>query len=310
MTKAGADIIVAHMGVTTGGAIGAETSPKSLDDCVAEINAHRRRGALACARTSSCICHGGPIAMPDDARLHSRRAARTATASTAPSSMERLPVEGGDRAAGARLQSLRCAAQAENDHEPSRTSFFVYRKRRRQVRLRLGPAVADGLVRPRSTAPRPSRAASIDLPSGQGQRPPQPSGRRKRSSSSSRRGRADGRGRTDAQAGWASKGQVAPAARSSCPESRFHSTLNTGERADAAVRRLFARGPRARPARPARFPHHPEGQVAQAGCSSGFDFLELDQRAVEVLGMKEQHRQAVRADLGLCRRRGRAHRPR
>ena len=38
MTKAGADIIVAHMGVTTGGAIGA-TSAKSLDDCVGEIDA-------------------------------------------------------------------------------------------------------------------------------------------------------------------------------------------------------------------------------------------------------------------------------
>ena len=38
MARAGADIIVAHMGVTTGGSIGA-TSAKSLDDCVAEIDA-------------------------------------------------------------------------------------------------------------------------------------------------------------------------------------------------------------------------------------------------------------------------------
>ena len=38
MTKAGADIVVAHMGVTTGGSIGA-TSAKSLDDCVVEIDA-------------------------------------------------------------------------------------------------------------------------------------------------------------------------------------------------------------------------------------------------------------------------------
>ncbi|HEY0853296.1 MAG TPA: phosphoenolpyruvate hydrolase family protein [Devosia sp.] len=90
MTKAGADIIVAHMGVTTGGAIGA-TSAKSLDDCVAEIDA-----IAAAARKVRddvlVICHGGPIAMPDDARyildncpgVHGFYGA---------SSMERLPVE-------------------------------------------------------------------------------------------------------------------------------------------------------------------------------------------------------------------------
>ena len=44
MTEAGADIIVAHMGVTTGGAIGA-TSAKTLDECVARDRRHRRRGA-------------------------------------------------------------------------------------------------------------------------------------------------------------------------------------------------------------------------------------------------------------------------
>jgi len=90
MTKAGADIIVAHMGVTTGGAIGA-TSAKSLDDCVAEIDA-----IAAAARKVRddvlVICHGGPIAMPEDARyildncegVHGFYGA---------SSMERLPVE-------------------------------------------------------------------------------------------------------------------------------------------------------------------------------------------------------------------------
>ena len=90
MTRAGADIIVAHMGVTTGGAIGA-TSAKSLDDCVAEIDA-----IAAAARKVRddvlVICHGGPIAMPEDARyildncegVHGFYGA---------SSMERLPVE-------------------------------------------------------------------------------------------------------------------------------------------------------------------------------------------------------------------------
>jgi len=90
MAKAGADIIVAHMGVTTGGAIGA-TSAKSLDDCVAEIDA-----IAAAARTVRddvlVICHGGPIAMPDDARYILDNCAGVHGFYGA-SSMERLPVE-------------------------------------------------------------------------------------------------------------------------------------------------------------------------------------------------------------------------
>ena len=90
MTKAGADIIVAHMGVTTGGAIGA-TSAKSMDDCVAEIDA-----IAAAARKVRddvlVICHGGPIAMPDDARYILDNCAGVHGFYGA-SSMERLPVE-------------------------------------------------------------------------------------------------------------------------------------------------------------------------------------------------------------------------
>lgn len=90
MTEAGADIIVAHMGVTTGGAIGA-TSAKSLDDCVAEIDA-----IAAAARKVRddvlVICHGGPIAMPDDARYILDNCAGVHGFYGA-SSMERLPVE-------------------------------------------------------------------------------------------------------------------------------------------------------------------------------------------------------------------------
>ena len=52
MTRAGADIIVAHMGVTTGGAIGA-TSAKTLDACVAEIDAIAARRAAPSGTTSS-----------------------------------------------------------------------------------------------------------------------------------------------------------------------------------------------------------------------------------------------------------------
>ena len=66
MTKAGADIVVAHMGVTTGGSIGA-TSAKSLDDCVDEIDAIAD-AARSVRKDVILLCHGGPISMPDDAR--------------------------------------------------------------------------------------------------------------------------------------------------------------------------------------------------------------------------------------------------
>ena len=90
MTRAGADIIVAHMGVTTGGAIGA-TSAKSLDHCVAEIDAIAA-AARAIRPDIIVLCHGGPIAMPDDAGYILRHATRCHGFYGA-SSMERLPVE-------------------------------------------------------------------------------------------------------------------------------------------------------------------------------------------------------------------------
>jgi len=90
MTKAGADIVVAHMGVTTGGSIGA-TSAKSLDDCVEEIDA-----IAAAARSVRddviLLCHGGPISMPEDAAYVLERADRIHGFYGA-SSAERLPAE-------------------------------------------------------------------------------------------------------------------------------------------------------------------------------------------------------------------------
>jgi len=90
MTKAGADIIVAHMGVTVGGSIGA-ASAKSLDTCIGEIDA-----MAAAARTVRddiiVLCHGGPIAMPADAEYVLKRA-RSCHGFYGASSMERLPVE-------------------------------------------------------------------------------------------------------------------------------------------------------------------------------------------------------------------------
>jgi predicted TIM-barrel enzyme len=90
MTEAGADIIVAHMGVTTGGTIGA-TSAKSLDDCVKEIEAIVE-AALSVRHDVIMLCHGGPISMPDDARYILERVEGMHGFYGA-SSMERLPAE-------------------------------------------------------------------------------------------------------------------------------------------------------------------------------------------------------------------------
>jgi predicted TIM-barrel enzyme len=90
MTKAGADIIVAHMGVTTGGSIGA-TSAKSLDQCVSDIDAIAK-AARDVRQDVIILCHGGPIAMPDDA-AYVLRTCRHCHGFYGASSMERLPTE-------------------------------------------------------------------------------------------------------------------------------------------------------------------------------------------------------------------------
>ena len=90
MTEAGADIIVAHMGVTTGGAIGA-TSAMSLADCVPAIDAIAD-AARAVRDDVIVLCHGGPIAMPEDAS-YILRECKACHGFYGASSMERLPVE-------------------------------------------------------------------------------------------------------------------------------------------------------------------------------------------------------------------------
>jgi len=90
MTRAGADIVVCHMGLTTGGSIGAETALR-LSDCVGMINAW----ANAAIRENPqviVLCHGGPIAEPDDARYILANCPRCHGFYGA-SSMERLPAE-------------------------------------------------------------------------------------------------------------------------------------------------------------------------------------------------------------------------
>jgi predicted TIM-barrel enzyme len=90
MTRAGADIIVAHMGVTTGGAIGA-TAAKTLEQCAGEIEAIAA-AARGVRQDVIVLCHGGPIAMPEDARFILERV-KGCHGFYGASSMERLPVE-------------------------------------------------------------------------------------------------------------------------------------------------------------------------------------------------------------------------
>jgi predicted TIM-barrel enzyme len=90
MTKAGADIIVAHMGVTVGGSVGARAS-KSLDTCIAEIDTIAK-AALKVRSDVIVLCHGGPIAAPEDADYVLKHAAHCHGFFGA-SSMERLPTE-------------------------------------------------------------------------------------------------------------------------------------------------------------------------------------------------------------------------
>ena len=90
MTRAGADILVCHMGLTTGGSIGAETA-KTLDDCV-ELIDQWSSTALEERDDVLVLCHGGPISMPEHARYVLSRTAHCHGFYGA-SSMERLPAE-------------------------------------------------------------------------------------------------------------------------------------------------------------------------------------------------------------------------
>ena len=88
--QVGADIIVAHMGLTTSGSIAARTA-RSLDDCVAEVTA-----IVAASKSIRSdvlvLCHGGPIANPPDAQ-HLLDRVEGLDGFYGASSMERLPTE-------------------------------------------------------------------------------------------------------------------------------------------------------------------------------------------------------------------------
>ncbi|WP_299605180.1 phosphoenolpyruvate hydrolase family protein [uncultured Tateyamaria sp.] len=90
MAKAGADIIVCHLGLTTGGAIGAETAV-TLQDCPALVDAWAE-AALTVNKDAIVLVHGGPVAMPDDAEFVLKNTSNCHGFYGA-SSMERLPTE-------------------------------------------------------------------------------------------------------------------------------------------------------------------------------------------------------------------------
>ena len=90
MTEAGADVVVCHLGLTTGGAIGAETA-LTLDACIASIDAWSA-AARSVRGDVIVLCHGGPIATPADAQYVLDRCADCHGFYGA-SSLERLPVE-------------------------------------------------------------------------------------------------------------------------------------------------------------------------------------------------------------------------
>ena len=90
MAKAGADIIVCHLGLTTGGAIGSRTALR-LADCPALVDAWAE-AALKVNKDAIVIVHGGPVSMPADADFILKNT-RNCHGFYGASSMERLPTE-------------------------------------------------------------------------------------------------------------------------------------------------------------------------------------------------------------------------
>ncbi|PHP66840.1 hypothetical protein CSC94_12110 [Zhengella mangrovi] len=90
MTSAGADIVVCHLGLTTGGSIGAETALK-LEDCPALVDSWAE-AALKVNKDVLVLVHGGPVSSPEDASYVLNRT-RNCHGFYGASSMERLPTE-------------------------------------------------------------------------------------------------------------------------------------------------------------------------------------------------------------------------
>jgi predicted TIM-barrel enzyme len=90
MAEAGADVIVCHLGLTTGGTIGAKTG-RRLEECPALVDAWAE-AALSVKPDALILVHGGPVAEPEDAQFI-LRSTRNCHGFYGASSMERLPTE-------------------------------------------------------------------------------------------------------------------------------------------------------------------------------------------------------------------------
>ncbi|TFK49212.1 hypothetical protein OE88DRAFT_1633437 [Heliocybe sulcata] len=90
MAEAGADVIVAHLGLTTKGSIGAQSS-KTLDDCI-RMTQEMADAARAAKPDIIVLVHGGPVAEPDDVQYVLDRT-KGVQGFFGASSLERLPVE-------------------------------------------------------------------------------------------------------------------------------------------------------------------------------------------------------------------------
>ncbi len=107
MAEAGADIIVAHMGTTIGGSIGAATV-KTLDDCCREID-RMVEITKTINKNAFVLCHGGPIAEPPDAQYVIDHCPGVDGFYGA-SSMERLPTEIAIRTQTEKFKAIRRAS--------------------------------------------------------------------------------------------------------------------------------------------------------------------------------------------------------
>ncbi len=104
LTEAGADLIVAHMGLTTSGSIGARTA-LTLEDCLPRIR-EIADAARSVRENVIVLCHGGPIAMPEDAQFVLERLS-SIDGFYGASSMERLPTEVAIRAQVEKFTQIR-----------------------------------------------------------------------------------------------------------------------------------------------------------------------------------------------------------
>jgi predicted TIM-barrel enzyme len=107
MAKAGADILIPHMGLTTKGSIGAK-SALTLDDCVKRVQA-MHDAATKVNREILVLCHGGPISEPEDAQYILERTEGVVGFYGA-SSIERLPTEVAITDCTRRFKSIRFKA--------------------------------------------------------------------------------------------------------------------------------------------------------------------------------------------------------